>query len=55
MKVADGNDYDDYDEYVEYLAQYLADNVELYGQQGEGVRPSEYFYRLVKEFQEALQ
>ena len=54
MKVADDKDYDDYNEYADALAQWLADRVELYGQQGYDKPPQLYFYSLIQEFNRSL-
>jgi len=41
-------------EYLRYLASYLAQEVELYGQQGQLLTPYEFFLELLKKFEETL-
>lgn len=55
MKVADDKDYDDYNEYADYLASFLAEQVELYGQQGWSTKPREFFYNLIQEFNRSME
>lgn len=52
MKVADDRDYD---VYAEHLAGFLADHVELYGQQGWRTKPREFFYNLIQEFNRSME
>lgn len=55
MKVADSKVYDDYNEYADYLASFLADHVELYGQQGTSTKPHEFLYNLIQEFNRSME
>ena len=52
MKVADDRDYD---EYADHLASFLAEHVELYGQQGRGTEPRGFFYSLIQEFNRSME